>query len=83
MLKVVATIVLVGLVQQALLAPSLDSFLLKTLNEKGTANVFVNMREQTSGVLKNLVNTHFETRADRLNAVTNELKAFTAKSQAS
>jgi len=75
-------VAVLAMVQHALLAPPVDSSLVKTLREKSTATVIVTMRDRTSSVLEQLSGIQFETRAARLNAVADGLRQHAIKTQA-
>jgi len=81
MFKLSLAILIVGLVQQVLVAPTIDQSLINSLREKERANILISMRETTGSVLEGLNTRTFSTREDRLNSVANALKAFSAQSQ--
>ncbi|CAG7721467.1 unnamed protein product [Allacma fusca] len=81
MLKLSVTILLFWFVQQSHLAPSIDSFLVKSLKDNGKVTVVVSMKDRTASFLNQLALSSFATRADRLNAVANGLQMFAEKSQ--
>jgi len=82
MLRLTVAILFAGLVQQAILAPTLDSDLMQKLQVKETrVNILVILKEKTYPVLAQLDSQIFGTREERLNAVHTNLRDFTSTSQ--
>jgi subtilisin family serine protease len=81
MFKLALAILFVGLIQQALVAPTIDQKLVNSLREKGTANILLSMKDSTRTALDSLKTRSFTTREDRLNTVANTLRQFAAESQ--
>ena len=80
--KLVMALAFMAMAQQALLAPTVDSSLVKTLREKSTATVIVSMRDRTGPVLDQLAGIQFSTRAQKLNAIASSLREHAERSQA-
>ena len=77
----VVAVVVLAMVQHALLAPTVDSSLLRTLREKSTVTVIVSMRERTGTVLDQISGVQFASRGQRLNAVAEGLRLHAQKTQ--
>jgi subtilisin family serine protease len=81
MSKLTLVILFVGLVQHALVAPTIDHSIVNQLRQKPTIDVIVTMKDSTKSVLNNLRIQTFASREDRLNGVAHSLMDFAASSQ--
>ncbi|CAG7719782.1 unnamed protein product [Allacma fusca] len=81
MIKLVQAIFVLGLVQQALVVPTIDIKLVTSLRQKPTVNIIISMKESPTLVLNQLEKQTFQSREDRLNTFGKTLKDFCSKSQ--
>lgn len=73
-------ILVAGVTQQVLSAPSVDQELIGRLKE-GPANVLVRMKERTTQTLATVESMTFSSRTERIETMVSLLKAFTSESQ--